>query len=107
MAYAECLQIPGGLHDEREADEKVERILNQMRREFEERSGQRFSELKALSYRKQTVAGNNYFIKVLAVSPDGVRSHHHLRIYEPINGPMELTAIRTNLERSQPLHYFQ
>lgn len=38
---------------------------------------------------------------------DGKKSHVHMRVYRPIAGANELTAIKTNVEEKSPLRYFQ
>lgn len=37
----------------------------------------------------------------------GKKSYAHLRIYKSYNGEVELTSIKTDLDRKEPLKYFQ
>uniref|UniRef100_A0A3Q3VR12 Cystatin domain-containing protein n=1 Tax=Mola mola TaxID=94237 RepID=A0A3Q3VR12_MOLML len=54
----------GGASAMVEADEKIQKLSDHVRAEAEEKAGKKFPEYKAKSYKKQTVAGTNYFIKV-------------------------------------------
>uniref|UniRef100_A0A3Q4AH51 Cystatin domain-containing protein n=1 Tax=Mola mola TaxID=94237 RepID=A0A3Q4AH51_MOLML len=66
----------GGASAMVEADEKIQKLSDHVRAEAEEKAGKKFPEYKAKSYKKQTVAGTNYFIKV-------GRCDVHLRNIEP------------------------
>lgn len=63
-----CNQLVGGLHEEREADEEVRKVLSNIHKDFERMSDRRFKSLEPISYRKQIVAGANYFVKVSATA---------------------------------------
>lgn len=54
----------GGIGQEQPADREVDDVLRSVHQQFEDEYGDKFESLKAVSYRKQIVAGWNYFIKV-------------------------------------------
>ena len=56
--------VPGGLHDERESDEEIRNVVRSIHPELERASKQSFQSLEPIRYRKQVVAGANYFVKV-------------------------------------------
>lgn len=48
----------------------------------------------------------NFNNQVLGTTEDGKKSHIHMRIYKPFKGPLELSAIRKDQDKSKPLEYF-
>ena len=54
----------GGLHDEREPDEEIRNVVRNIHHDFEKLSKRDYKSLDVVSYRKQIVAGANYFVKV-------------------------------------------
>jgi cystatin-A/B len=57
---------PGGTGPAREATEDVQQVCNQVKDQAEKFLEKSFGQFQALSYRPQTVAGVNYFVKVCA-----------------------------------------
>lgn len=99
--------MAGGLHNELEADDEIRRVVREVKAEFEQKSRRQIQDLEPISYRKQVVAGMNYFVKAKATERNGSKSHVHLRIYKPFRGPLELTAYQANVEANKKLEYFQ
>ena len=97
----------GGLEDERRADDEVREILKKVQKEIAGRYPERIQSIEPISYRTQLVAGRNYFVRALVHEADGDKRYAHLRIYRSFRGPVELVAIKTNVEKGQPLSYFQ
>jgi cystatin-A/B len=56
----------GGTGPAREATEDVQQVCNQVKDQAEKFLEKSFGQFQALSYRPQTVAGVNYFVKVCA-----------------------------------------
>jgi len=54
----------GGLHDEQPANAEVRKLVNSMREDIEKMAEIELESLEPISFRKQTVAGTNYFVKV-------------------------------------------
>lgn len=54
----------GGLHDEKPVDEEIKKVLSGVQSDFEKMAKREYKSLRPLSYRKQIVAGANYFIRV-------------------------------------------
>uniref|UniRef100_A0AAX7U5R0 Cystatin domain-containing protein n=1 Tax=Astatotilapia calliptera TaxID=8154 RepID=A0AAX7U5R0_ASTCA len=57
----------GGLTEEKEADEEVQKICDAMKPHAEQKAERNFKVFIAQSYKTQVVAGTNYFIKVMFV----------------------------------------
>lgn len=95
----------GAAGQEMKATEEVQKIVDEVKSQAEAKAGTTFNEFKAISYRAQVVAGQNYFVKVKV----GDSSYIHLRIYQtlPHDGSrLELTAIKTGLSEGDSLDYF-
>ncbi|KAJ0061366.1 hypothetical protein NL108_017300 [Boleophthalmus pectinirostris] len=54
----------GGIEDPQPADAKVQTICDSVKSEVEKLTGENYKIFRALSYKKQLVAGMNYFIEV-------------------------------------------
>lgn len=150
MAVASA-QMLGGLHDEKPTDDEVRKVVSSVHSQLEDAAKQKYVSVEPISYRKQIVAGANYFIKVsnpqikiittaqdlhectlwcmmfgiyltglfwlsflpnfcnqaIVTAKDGTKSHIHMRVYKPFRGPLELSAVKTNQDKSKPLEYFQ
>ncbi|XP_075053540.1 cystatin-B-like [Mixophyes fleayi] len=96
----------GGLGVVKPADDAVQSICDQMRKQAEEKTGRSFSILQAVEYKTQTVAGRNYFIKAHIGSEEFI----HLRVYEPLpcyNEEMSLTAVQLGKTRGEEIKHFE
>ncbi|XP_055013554.1 uncharacterized protein LOC129410136 [Boleophthalmus pectinirostris] len=56
--------IVGGIGESQPADPGVQAICDSVKRDVEEKRGEKYETFEAISYRTQTVAGYNYFVKV-------------------------------------------
>ncbi|XP_055081498.1 uncharacterized protein LOC117378954 isoform X7 [Periophthalmus magnuspinnatus] len=56
--------ICGGIGESQPADPEVQAICNSVKSHVEEKTGQKYDIFEAKTYKKQTVAGYNYFVKV-------------------------------------------
>lgn len=72
----------------------------QVKSQLEEKENQKFDVFKAVSFRRQVVAGTNFFIKVHV----GEDKYMHLRVFEPLpheNKPLTLSSNQTNQPTNQ------
>ncbi|XP_040278790.1 cystatin-B-like [Bufo bufo] len=72
--------LPGGVGAEERANPQVQALCDLVKPEFQAKSGVNAAKFKAVSFKSQTVAGRNYFVKVDL----GGGQFCHLRIYEPL-----------------------
>lgn len=120
----------------RPSDENVEKIVENVKEELEQKTGSKYESLKVVHYKTQLVSGINYFVKVssrfasclhsatfpLIMSPlfslltrsqaiaktvDGIESTIHLRIYQDLKKRLELSAHRLDQPYEAELEYFQ
>lgn len=63
------ITIEGGMSDDtKAASDEIQRLVDEVQEEIKGQSGgKQFSQLKAISYKSQLVAGTNYFVKVLTI----------------------------------------
>eukprot|EP00746_Dinoflagellata_sp_MGD_P018789 gnl/MRDRNA2_/MRDRNA2_143608_c0_seq1.p1 gnl/MRDRNA2_/MRDRNA2_143608_c0~~gnl/MRDRNA2_/MRDRNA2_143608_c0_seq1.p1 ORF type:complete len:217 (-),score=36.18 gnl/MRDRNA2_/MRDRNA2_143608_c0_seq1:47-697(-) len=61
-----CAPICGGINDEMPPDDEVKAVVEEVKAEIEKRIGNSLPDLAVVSYRTQTVAGFNYFVKCRA-----------------------------------------
>uniref|UniRef100_A0A3P9D4G2 Cystatin-B n=1 Tax=Maylandia zebra TaxID=106582 RepID=A0A3P9D4G2_9CICH len=102
-----CVKMPmcGGLTEEKEADEEVQKICDAMKPLAEQKAKRNFEVLIAQSYKTQVVAGTNYFIKVHV----GGNEYVHLRVYEKLpayGGTLELTDLQHPKTQNDSIEYF-
>ncbi|KAG8538198.1 hypothetical protein GDO81_023131 [Engystomops pustulosus] len=60
------MPICGGLGGVKAATAEVQGLCDQVKAEVEEKHGKKYPVFVATDYKTQTVAGTNYFIKVMA-----------------------------------------
>lgn len=88
-------------------DETVAKIVEDIKPEFEQKTGKKYTELDVISYKTQTVAGTNYFVKAKAVDEDGKEQIVHLRIYRDLGKNLELTAYQLDKKHEDEIVHFQ
>ncbi|CAF0833072.1 unnamed protein product [Brachionus calyciflorus] len=112
------------LHEELEANDLVQEIVDNLRAEIEHKLNMNFQIYRAISYKTQTVRGTNYFIK-LKISGFSNNSNDsnqlasnnqpvkfiHIRVWRdlPVNN-FKLTLypeIQLNKLASDPIDYFE
>ncbi|XP_055454029.1 cystatin-B-like [Psammomys obesus] len=79
-------------------------IAHKVKTQLEEKENQKFDLFKAVSFKKQIVAGLNIFIKVDV----GDDKYVHLRVFEALpheNKPLTLSSYQTNKEKHDELTY--
>ncbi len=114
----------GGTGPEHEANEEIQQIVDELRDHINQKTGQNYASLKAISYRSQVVAGMNYFVKVIynihfknlfnsklmyKKVNTGTDEHLHLRIYEPLphtRQPPKIHSVLSGKALSDPIEYF-
>jgi len=97
--------ITGGLSDTKKPDEHIEKIVNTIKSEIEERINKTLNILTVHSYKTQVVAGTNYFIK----SHIGNNEYIHIRVFKSLpheNYDVKLVAIELNRKETDPIEYF-
>ncbi|XP_005090623.1 cystatin-A1 isoform X1 [Aplysia californica] len=97
--------MPGGLVEDKEADQSVQTLIEQVREALETKAGKTFSQYKAVTYRTQVVAGTNYFVKVQVDADEYV----HLRVFKPLpneNRLPELSAYQLCKTKDDELQFF-
>ncbi|XP_055013129.1 uncharacterized protein LOC110159253 isoform X2 [Boleophthalmus pectinirostris] len=62
--YPEPELMPGGIGKSQPADPEVQALCDSVKSEVEAQRGEKYETFKAISYKKQTVYGYNYFVKV-------------------------------------------
>ncbi|XP_074477393.1 cystatin-B-like isoform X1 [Sebastes fasciatus] len=85
----------GGISSPDEANEDIQKLCDSVKVQAETLSGKTYEVFRAISYKRQTVAGTNYFIKVHVGDEDYV----HLRVYEKLQcygGDIELSGMQQN-----------
>ncbi|KAM9321444.1 cystatin-B-like isoform 1-T1 [Gastrophryne carolinensis] len=94
--------VPGGWSGEKPADANVQKIANQVKGEFLKKSGVNAAQFVAVSFKSQTVAGRNLFIKVHI----GAEHYVHLKVFEPLphtkQGP-QLVGFQLNKKKSDKI----
>ncbi|XP_032744837.1 cystatin-B [Rattus rattus] len=87
------------------ATTETQEIADKVKSQLEEKANQKFDVFKAISFRRQVVAGTNFFIKVDV----GEEKCVHLRVFEPLpheNKPLTLSSYQTDKEKHDELTYF-
>ncbi|XP_068935728.1 cystatin-A5-like isoform X1 [Petaurus breviceps papuanus] len=97
--------LRGGLSETKPATPEIQKIVDEVKPQFEEKTKEKYDSLKVIEYRRQTVAGNMYYVKVHL----GGDQYAHLKIYEPLpqtNKPIELSDYQTCKTKEDDITYF-
>ncbi|XP_078698074.1 cystatin-A-like isoform X1 [Branchiostoma floridae x Branchiostoma belcheri] len=94
--------IPGGLGEEKQPTPAIQALCDTVRDEAEAREGVKYDTFTALSYKKQVVAGINYFIKVDV----GTEYCVHLRVFRSFRGDVMLSDVQLNKGMEDAIEYF-
>ena len=80
----------GGFTGDRDADDEVKALAQEMKAATEAKLGATYSEFEAVKFKTQVVAGTNYLIKVKV----GPEQFVHIKVYKKLpcyGGAKELT----------------
>uniref|UniRef100_A0A8C6GFT3 Cystatin domain containing 4 n=1 Tax=Mus spicilegus TaxID=10103 RepID=A0A8C6GFT3_MUSSI len=96
--------MPGGLSRARSATPEIQEIANKVKSLLEEKTNEKYEVFKAVQYKSQVVAGQNYFIKMDV----GGGCFLHIKVFTGISGEnvLELSGYQTNKTRKDELSYF-
>ncbi|XP_053156794.1 cystatin-B-like [Hemicordylus capensis] len=97
--------IAGGLTDAQPATSDVQKLVDQVKPQIEEKENKSYPVFNAIEFKTQVVAGINYFIKVDV----GEAVYMHLNVFQSLpqqhEGP-SLSGYQTEKAASDPLNYF-
>ncbi|XP_063415017.1 cystatin-A2-like [Mytilus trossulus] len=82
--------IAGGLSDVEQPNEEVTRIVADLKGEIEDQIGEKLNNFKVVSFKRQVVAGTNYFIKI----EYGLK-YVHIRVFKSLGGGVTLAKVET------------
>ncbi|XP_055081506.1 uncharacterized protein LOC117378954 isoform X15 [Periophthalmus magnuspinnatus] len=80
--------ICGGIGESQPADPEVQAICDSVKSHVEEKTGQKYDIFEAKTYKKQTVAGYNYFVKVHIVGNKHLDLHVFVGLPHTNSGPV-------------------
>jgi len=92
----------GGIGESKSADDNVIQICEQIREELEQKSGSKYDDFTAVSYKSQLVNGVNYFIKVRVSDSQ----HIHIRAHKAFDGNITLHSYQLNKTVDEQISYF-
>ncbi|XP_077340633.1 cystatin-A-like [Lithobates pipiens] len=95
----------GGASKPREPTEEDQAILDEVKEQYEKKSGTNPGTFKAILVSTQEVAGTNYFMKV----DTGEDTYIHVRFYVPLPGSDEeptLVSFQADKTKDDELGYF-
>ena len=97
--------ITGGLSEIKQKDDKIQKMIEDLKKDIEDKLEKKISLLEVHSYKTQVVAGTNYFIKVHI----GNNTYIMVRCFEDLphnNSIVKLIAIEKNKKESDLIDYF-
>ncbi|XP_043854175.1 leukocyte cysteine proteinase inhibitor 1-like [Dromiciops gliroides] len=97
--------MTGGLSETKAATPEIQKIVDEVKPQYEEKSNEKFEQFEAVSYKSQVVAGVIYYVKVAL----GKERYSHLKIFQPLphtNEPLELLDFQTGKTKDDEVTYF-
>ncbi|XP_051538486.1 cystatin-B-like [Myxocyprinus asiaticus] len=98
-------RICGGTSEAKDANEKVQKICDELKSHAEDKAGRKFDVFIAKSYKTQVVQGTNFFIKVHVGGDDFI----HLRVFNSLpcyGDKLELHSLQTSKAHHDEIEYF-
>ncbi|XP_024121053.1 cystatin-A [Oryzias melastigma] len=99
----------GGLSKTLDANEEIQKIVEQVKDGVDKMADKCFLNLQAIQYRYQSEKGTLYYIKAYAPVKEGDDNYVHLKIFQKPSdkpGNLELLAIQDNHKRPDPIEPF-
>ncbi|VDI00939.1 cystatin-A/B [Mytilus galloprovincialis] len=93
---------PGGLSDVMQPNEEVNRIVADLKGEIEAQLGEKLNTYKVVSFKRQVVAGTNYFIKI----EYGLK-YVHIRVSKSLGGRVTLASVESGHKLHDLIKYFE
>ncbi|XP_044195635.1 leukocyte cysteine proteinase inhibitor 1-like isoform X3 [Thunnus albacares] len=93
------MSVPGKFSETKDATKETQKLCDQVKPEVEKKTGKKFKEYVAVTYREQIVAGTNFLIKVHV----GGVQYIHLSVFEALDGTVELNGVQENHTKDDPL----
>ncbi|XP_030059833.1 cystatin-A isoform X1 [Microcaecilia unicolor] len=96
--------LVGGTGAVRPATPEIQALLDQIKPEYEAKTGKCPPKFKAVEYKSQVVAGTNYFVKV-----DTGDEFVHVRIFQSLSHDgkkLSLDSYQTNKTQHDEICYF-
>ncbi|EGC36100.1 hypothetical protein DICPUDRAFT_91899 [Dictyostelium purpureum] len=98
--------IVGGIGAKHDADDYVRNLCAQIKVNAENKLATHYNKFEAVSYKKQVVAGTNYFVKV---HTDNGYNHYRIFVGLPVNGKEaapQLVSVQQNKSLEDDITYF-
>ncbi|OCT93616.1 cystatin-A isoform X3 [Xenopus laevis] len=92
----------GGLSEVREPTAEDQKLADQVKEDVVNKIGRNVSTFEVVQVATQVVAGTNYFLKVKVACDEFI----HIRIYEDLQGKVELSDVKDGQTKDSPLVYF-
>ncbi|XP_036599995.1 cystatin-A-like, partial [Trichosurus vulpecula] len=97
--------MTGGLSETKSANPEIQKIVDEVKPQFEEKSNEKYDHFEAVEYKTQVVAGTIYYVKVNT----GGDQYAHLKILKPLpqtNEPVKLLDYQTGKTKDDEVNYF-
>ncbi|XP_060920835.1 cystatin 14a, tandem duplicate 2 [Labrus mixtus] len=95
----------GGAGPQLDADEKIQKLVEGVKGQVQDKTGKEYDVFVAKTYVKQVVSGTNYFIKVHVGGDD----HVHICVYEKLpchGGEISVERFQVSKSQHEPIGYF-
>ncbi|XP_036599998.1 cystatin-A-like [Trichosurus vulpecula] len=98
--------IVGGLSETKPATPEIQKIVDEVKSQLEQKTNEKYDCFEAVQYRSQVVAGSVYYVKVHI----GCNRYVHLNIYEPLphrNERIKLSDYQTGKTKEDEITSFR